>query len=62
MHALLGSSNSKLLHEDNTFPVTSVKTGRGRIKQAAKIHNDVVTERLNTLMGDDAEDNDVCLS
>lgn len=47
-----------ICQEDNKLSVTSEKTGRERIKQAAKICKDEVTNRIKTLMGDDDEDND----
>ena len=47
-----------ICQEDNKLPLTSEKTGRERIKQASKIHNDIVAKRIETLMGDDVEDND----
>lgn len=46
-----------ICQEDNKLPVTSEKTGRERIKQAAKIRNDEVTNRIKILTGDDDNDN-----
>ena len=48
-----------ICQEDTKSPVTSEKTGRASVKRAAEIHNDIVTKRIKSLMGDDNEDNDI---